>query len=141
MHKGFFHFSFLMLWRLSLAFTPWKQENQRCMILLGVVQREHWPEMGSFPNSPQGKVARFYIHLLICYIKDNLIFSSEDCNQVEIVVIKMWCFAHIGTNCAIWKTQKTPTDECCFYLSCRLKPATLLKMSLVHECSSRFFTV
>ena len=79
------------------------------------------------------------MHLQICCIKDNLIFSSEDCNQVEIVVIKMWCFARIGTNCTILKMQKTPMNERCFYLSCRQKPATFLKISLLHKCFSRFF--
>ena len=40
----------------------------------------------------------------------------------------MWCFARFGTNCTIQKTWKIP----------RLKPATLLKVSLLYGCFSRF---
>ena len=37
----------------------------------------------------------------------------------------MWCIARFGTTCTISKM-------------CRLKPATLLKLTLLHGCFSRF---
>ena len=46
--------------------------------------------------------------------------------------------------CAIWyylynlKTWKTPMQECYFKQSCRLQPATLLKVTLLHWCFSCF---
>ena len=46
--------------------------------------------------------------------------------------------------CTIWyylynlKTWKTPMQECYFKQSCRLQPATLLKVTLLHWCFSCF---
>ena len=50
----------------------------------------------------------------------------------------MECFARFGIICTIQKTWKAPMEECQFELSCRLKPVTLLKVTLIHGCFSRF---
>ena len=49
-----------------------------------------------------------------------------------------WCVTRFGTFCTILKTWKTLMEECYFYLSCRLQPAFLLKVTLLHGCFSRF---
>ena len=47
----------------------------------------------------------------------------------------MWCIVRFSTMCTILKTWKTPMEE---YYFCRLKPATLLKVTVLHGCFSRF---
>ena len=50
----------------------------------------------------------------------------------------MWFFGRFGTVCTILKTWWTPREEYYFYQSCKLKPATLPKVTLLHWCFSRF---
>ena len=42
-----------------------------------------------------------------------------------------------GTTCTILKTWKTPLKKC--YVYAKAKPATLLKVTLLHGCFSRFW--
>ena len=69
-----------------------------------------------------------------CYICDALR------DLVPFAQLKMWK-APWGSATFIWVaalTWKTPMEECYFKLSCRLKPATLLKVTLLHRRFSRF---
>ena len=51
----------------------------------------------------------------------------------------LWCVARFGTISTIQQTWKTPMEECYFSENCRLKPATLLKVTLLHGCFACFF--
>ena len=51
--------------------------------------------------------------------------------------LQIFFYWRFGIICTSLKTWKRPLEECCFYLSCELKPATLLKVILLQGCYSR----
>ena len=82
-----------------------------------------------------------FFEVLVCLmlIIYRSLFSIRRVVQIlEITLTVMWCFAQFDTIGTILKTCKTSMEEWYFHYSCRLKPANLLKISLLHEGFSHF---